>query len=166
MIQKRRKTIVSFLKHKIELKCTGCFLIISTYFVAEYLVSSIDQLLMYAAFSLERLSDRRCQMKRRQKLHNLFDITSSDSVDSSESLVGNKFFKVLSGNFIFSTGIDVSQSNTIMFILLFSSEMFFLCGMNSMRVLTDHISKSTVFCSLNIYVLALLRCMFYASRDI
>ena len=70
---------------------------------------------MCAAFSLERLSDRRRQMKRRQKLHNLFDVNSSDSIDSSKSLDGNKFFKVLSGNFIFSTGTDVSQSNTIMY---------------------------------------------------
>ena len=69
---------------------------------------------MYAACSLERLSDGRRQMKRRQKLHKLFHINSSGNVDSSESLDGNKFFKVLSRNFIFSTRIDVSQNNTIM----------------------------------------------------
>ena len=122
---------------------------------------------MYAAFSLERLSDRRCQMKRRQKIHNLFDINSSDNVDSSESLDGNKYFKVLSGNFIFSTGIDVSQSNMIMFILLFSYEMFFLCGIKQCACINRvhiYISKSTVFCSPNISVLTLLRCRFYDSR--
>ena len=70
---------------------------------------------MYAAFPLERLSNRRRQMERRQKLHKSFNINSSDGVASNKLLDGNKFFKVLSGNFIFSTGIDVSQNNTIMY---------------------------------------------------